>query len=235
MPKYSSVDLLERCRRNTLRPSTDAQQLDADWYAFLTEAQDEWYAHLASICPDVLVGPPTVLTTADGGLTYTFGTDADGHNIFPIGHMEIRSHPGGAVLLPTNDWGPAGDFIPCGDYIKWPNGIKRTYGTTGPVARFITPPGVIDDTHEPTLKPIFARGLLVPRACAKWARRGGLRDPQPFLDAEQELWLGNPAAGTMGVLGALRTQTNFIGLQALAGGDENAWWRNMQGSVGYNL
>ena len=233
-PKYSSADLLARCQRAALRPSTDAQQTPADWYAFLTEAQDEWYQHFATVCPEVLYQNPTVMTTADGGLTYTFGVDADGNNIFPMGSVEIRANPGGPLLLPTVEWGVMNDYVREGDHIRWPNNQKRTYGTTGPVARFIAPAGTIDDTHQPTLKPLAARLLLVYRACAKWARRGGLRDPQPFLDMEQEVWLGNPAAGTNGVLGMLRSQFLFSGLEGISASDNDvAWWRGINtGSQG---
>src|SRR5690348_6155626 len=104
MAKYDAADLLARCKRNAMRPATDAQQTDADWYAFLTEAQDEWFQSIAVMCPEALYGPPTVLSTADQGLTFTFGTDADGNNIFPMGSVEIRGSSGGPMLLPTNEW-----------------------------------------------------------------------------------------------------------------------------------
>lgn len=211
-----------------MRPATDASQTSVDWYAYLTEAQDEWYAHLASIVPEVLYGNPTVMVTADSGLTYSFGTDVDGNKIFPMGQVEIRANPGGPLLLPTVEWGVMNDYIPEGDHIRWPNNTKRTFGTTGPVARFISPPGLLDDTRPPTLKPLAARLLLVHRACAKWARRGGLRDPQPFLDEETEAWLGNPQAGVLGILGMLRTQYAFIGLQGVTPADQDvAWWRSI--------
>jgi hypothetical protein len=232
MAKYDSADLLERCVRLSMRPTTDAQQTTADWYAFLTEAQDEWYAHFASIVPEVLYGDPVVLTSADGGYTYTFGLDAAGDPIFPIGHVELRTSRNGAVLLPTTDWGNVGDFLLEGNKIRWPNGAARSFGSEGPVARFITPPDVISASVQPVLIPKAARMLLVHRACAKWARRGGMRDPQPFLDQEQELWLGNPEAGVMGILGTLKTQANFSGAAAVAD-DGAAWWRNINTGSGY--
>ena len=129
--------------------------------------------------------------------------------------------------MPTVEWGNSGDYILEGNRIRWPNGQRRTFGSTGPVARFITPPTEISASVEPALKPAFARILLVHRACVKWARRGGLRDPQPFLDQEAEAWLGAPENGVMGILGALRTQANFSGLQAVAPHDVEAWWRGM--------
>ena len=233
MAKYDSADLLARCYRVAQRPTTDAQQTSVDWYAFLTEAQDEWFSHFASICPEVLYGDPVVLTSADGGYTYTFGDDADGDPIFPMGHIEIRTSRNGSVLTPTTDWGGSGDFLLEGNKIRWPNGATRAWGTTGPVARFITPPDVISATVEPVLLPKQARILLVYRACAKWARRGGLRDPQPFLDMEQEAWLGNPEAGVNGILGMLRTQANFSGAAAVAGADDEAWYRNINTGSGY--
>lgn len=235
MALYDTADLLARCYRNALRPSTDSQQSAADWYAFLTEAQQEWYAHFASVVPWVLYSNPTLMTTADSGLTYTFGTDADGNNIFPMGQVEIRAHSGGAVLTPTTEWGPQGDFVQEGDHIRFPNGQARTYGN-GPIARFIAQPGVIDGSHEPTLKPVMARVLLVYRACAKWARRGGLRDPQPFLDQENEAWIGNPQAGVNGLLGMLRTQMQFSGLEGLNVDNSDTWFRGVgQNSSDYRM
>lgn len=233
MAKYDSADLLDRCQRGAQRPTTDVQQTTADWYAFLTEAQDEWFTHIASIAPDVLYGDPVVMTTTDNGLTYTFGTDADGDPIFPMGHIELRSSPNGAVLHPTTDWGNVGDFLLEGDRIRFPNGSRRTFGTGGPVARFITPPNVISASVQPVLKPKQARMLLVYRALAKWARRGGLRDPQPYLDQEQELWLGNPDSGVMGILGMLKTQANFSGMAATAPMDVDTWWRGIDTGSGY--
>ena len=234
MAKLDSADLLAKCQRAAMRPTTDAQQSPADWYAFLSEAQDEYYNTFAAICPQVLYSPPTVMTTADGGLTYTFGVDSDGRNIFPMGSVEVRTSPNSSVLVPTTDWSNTGGFVQEGDHIRWPNGRKLTFGTTGPTARFIAPPGIIDDTHQPTLMPYSARLLLVYRACAKWARRGGLRDPQPFLDQEMEVWLGNPANGVMGILGMLKLQYGFSGNEGL--GDEYGdarWWANINGSMNY--
>lgn len=232
--KYDTADLLARCQRAALRPGTDAQQTPADWYAFLTEAQDEWYNYLSAICPQALMGPPTVLTTPDGGITYYFGTDTDGNNIFPIGSVEIRTAPAGTLLMPAAEWSNSYGFVQEGDHIRWPNAQKRYYGTTGPIARFITPPGIIDATHEPTFKPLSARPLLVYRACAKWARRGGLRDPQPFLDQEQEIWLGNPQAGINGVLGMLKQQFQMSGYEGIQDDvNDIRWWAGLNGSMGY--
>lgn len=225
MAKYDSADLLARCIRNAQQPAFGSATSTTDWYAYLSESQDEWFTIFASIVPDVLYGPSVVLTTTDDGLTYTFGTDADGDPIFPMGHIELRAAPNGTVLTPTVDWGNAGDYLIDGDTIRFPNGQKRTFGGDGPVARFITPPNVIDELTQPVLKPKFARILLVYRALAKWARRGGLRDPQPYLDQEAEAWLGAPENGVMGILGALKTQANFSGAAAIAPHSGEAWWR----------
>lgn len=232
MAKYDSADLLARCQRTAMRPTTDAQQTPDDWYAHLTEAQDEWYTHFASIVPEVLYGNPVLMTSADGGHTYTFGLDDDSDPIFPMGHIELRTSRSGSLLVPTTDWASGGDYLLEGNRIRWPNGVARSFGSTGPVARFITPPGVIDAATQPVLLPKQARILLVYRACAKWARRGGMRDAQPFLDQEQEAWLGNPEKGVNGILGMLKTQANFTGAQAVAEFGE-AWWRGMNTGSGY--
>lgn len=227
MALWDAADLLERCQRAADRPTTDESMAPADWYAFLTEAQFEWITHLASICPATQYGAPVQLVSADGGYTYDFPDDADGDPLFPMGQLEIRATRSGALLQPGNDWSDRGDYVPEGTRIRMPNGRSRTF-PQGPWARYIAPPAAISASSAPTMQPKHARILLVYRACRKWASKGGLRDPQPFLDQESEAWYGAPAAGVTGILGMLKTQYAFEGMAAIA--DEAGdfpWWRSM--------
>jgi hypothetical protein len=220
---YSSADLLQRYIDMAQRPTTESASADFRALAFrlMTEAQSEWITHFAAIVPDVVRSSPLKMESTDGGYTYEF-RDSLGNGVFPIGHVEIRASRTGPVLTPCSDTAVMGDYVPEGYRIRIPNGQMRTF-TEGPYARAVLPPGPITEDVEPTLQPPFARVLIVYRALSKWARRGGMRDPQPFLDMENEAWYGNPNAGVTGILGALRTQHAYAGMAMPT--DPAAWWR----------
>lgn len=223
MALWDSADLLQRFNDYALRPAneTGADAWTARAYRLLTEAQSEWITSIAAVAPESQYGAPTRMVSTDAGATYEF-RDAAGNPVFPMGHAEIRASRSGVVLWPTSDASTAGDYVPEGNRIRIPNGQTRAF-PDGPYARFVAPGGEISATAAPTLQPPHARILIVYRALAKWARRGGMRDPQPFLDMENEAWLGNAAAGVHGILGALRTQHAFGGACAPMGAD--SWWR----------
>src|SRR5438105_13441045 len=94
---------------------TATEWTDAVLYNYLQEAQELVYEDLATHVPEVLMTGPTLLTTADGGASYTFGTDADGDPIFPLGQAEIRESKAGRLLVPAADFDQAGDFVMYGD------------------------------------------------------------------------------------------------------------------------
>lgn len=233
MGAWNTADLLARCKRQAKRPATDQVTTDPDWYAFLTEAQAEWMTTLANCAPQSQYGAPVMLTTSDGGHTYDFPwlDDAD-HTlgrVFPMGYVELRATRAGQLLLPCAEWSDAGDFVHEGDLIRIPGGRARTFPDGGPYARYITPPGVIDDATEPVLKPPHARCLLVYRALRKWASQGGRQDPQPYLDLEGEAWYGAPDRGVHGLLGMFKTQFQFTGMEAIPDLEVgSAWWRGMR-------
>lgn len=223
MALWDSADLLSRMVSYMLRPESETSDASnvALYYALLTEAQSEWVTHIASVAPSSQVGAPCLMVSTDGGQTYEF-RNAQNVKVFPMGHAEIRASRGGPLLLPTSDASMAGDYVPEGDHIRIPNGVTRVY-PAGPYARFIDPAGEISASSAPTLNPPHARILLVFRALSKWARRGGMRDPQPFLDMENEAWFGNPAAGVHGILGMLQTQQAVGGIPMSSMG--GSWWR----------
>lgn len=224
MALYDSADLLARAKFRARRPSPDESMSDANWYALLTDAQAHWVRQLATHVPEQMY-TAEILTTADAGVSYDFASE-------PLGEYELRATPNGRLLIPGPDWDPGVDFVPNGKKIRFPGGRAKTF-TGGPAARYVKAPGVIDATTEPTLLPMHARILLCARACIEWARRGGLEDPQPYLDWENELWFGNPAMGETGILGALKQQYFLRGAEAVPQGGVEDWWRFIDGGEGY--
>lgn len=207
MAAWDTNDLVTRCKRMAQRPEADEQTTAATWHEMLSEGQAYWMIMLATHVPEVNYGSPTKLTTADSGLTYDFPS-------FPLGHVELRKSPTGAVMIPGPEWDIGADYVPEGKKIRFPDGKTKTFAD-GPYARFVAEPGLIDANTAPVLLPETARQLLVARAVALWADRGGLRDPRPFLALEHKLWAGDPnVLGDMGYMGALKHQFLFAGTAA---------------------
>lgn len=176
--------LLAQCIRYAQRPSTDEQMETADWYALLTEAQSSVIQRLATPFPAHFYGSPTLLTSADSGKTYTFGTDADGVNIVPFGHVEIYAKEGGRPYFAASYDTFSGDaFVIEGDKIRMPRNRARTF-SAGPYARFVAEPGVIDASTEvdARLRPKSIRQLLVWDALVRWCSIGQFRDPRTYQE-----------------------------------------------------
>lgn len=214
MAFMDSAQLLAECKRLAKRPATDTGTTDPDWYALLTQAQIQEYNNFATHFPKVLYGGPVALTSVDGGITYNFPDDADGNPIVPLGNIELYEALDKKPLRHGAFWDRTADYVLEGSKIRMPQNKAKSFGS-GPFARFITPPGVLDATTQPTLQPITARILLVYRACGLWARRGNLRDPKPFDDAWKLAWYGNHVTGDIGFLAALKTQDAFMGAEAI--------------------
>lgn len=226
MANFDSADCLARVRANLNRPATDEALSDAQLYSFLTEAQQRVVGMIAANCPEAMYGEPTLLTTADDGLTYTFGTDVDAAEIFALGQVELRSgKSSGRVILPGTDWNDTTErFIFDGTKIRWPGQRTRTF-TDGPYARFITPPNVVSASIEPTLVPRYARILMVYDAQARAERR--LK--QDYTISEEifnRTWF-NPETNE-GILPALLKQYHNQGLMSEGDtmGGTGLWWRS---------
>lgn len=224
MPLFDTADLLARCKREARRPAVDREMEDGDWYAYLTEAQVHWVREIATQVPEQMFVTEK-LATADGGVTYTFSLE-------PMGDYELRISPTGRLLVPGAEWDMAADFVPNGQTIRFP-GQKPKAFSNGPWARYVPTPDVIDLTHEPTLKPTHARILLVHRALILWASRGGLRDPRPFQQLENDAWFGNPATGQFGLQAMLRSQPFLGGSAAIPSGTADDWYRYVDDGSGY--
>ncbi len=216
MAQFDTADMLARAKVLAQRPSTDQQQSDANWYQMLSEAQDHWFGVFSLHCPWVLMTAPTLMVTADSGETWTFGTDTDSVNIFPLS-VVVYSKKDGRILRPGTYWDTNADYVWEGDKIRFARGKTKTF-TDGPYARFITPPDDITVSVQPTFKPKRARILLVYRAVALWASRGDVRNPQKYFDLEERAWVGRPEIGDYGLLGQLKMQNPFQGVEAFGAG-----------------
>lgn len=209
MAAWDSADLLSRFKVLAARPVTDTANSDTVIYSLLTEAQAAWFNVFAAQVPYVLMGAPTLMSTADGGATYTFPG-----GIYPLAVELYDSLSPARLLKPAAYYDANGDYVWEGNKIRFPQGETNTFGGGPPYARYITPPDVIDAATQPTLVPPHCRLLMVYRAVAEWANRGGYRDPAPFYDLERRFWMGNPQIGDIGALGALKAQNPALGAMA---------------------
>jgi hypothetical protein len=162
MAGYASADLLATFNRLAGRPDADAID-DPTKYQWLADAQQAVVAKIASIAPFVLYGPPTVLTSPDGGYTFTFGTDANGNAIAPMGKVAIYSS---LASIPDNGWTEGTDFLNEGVRIRLPNNMVYS----GPLYwRGAIPPTTLDATTEPVLMPPPSRLLIAIQAVQDFA------------------------------------------------------------------
>lgn len=227
MASYDSAALLAAFKRDTNWPRNGEGPLtDDEIYEYLSEAQEEIIGEVAMYAPDAMIGPPVALVTADSGVTYTFGTDTDGDLLYPLA-AEVFASANGRQLYASTWSNPGGDFVLEGNTIRTTNGRARTY-TSGPIARFVTPPAPISDSTEPSLLPKFARKLIVLRAAEKYAQRGGKLDPRPYQEEYATVWAGKPGMGG-GVLLQLKQQFN---VGKLTDRQRIAWAQFADGSVG---
>lgn len=214
MAQFDSADLLAQFALYANRPTTDEALTDAQKYRFLSDAQQEVLAELATIAPKSQMQAPVLLTTADGGVTYTFGTDVDGNNIFPLA-CEVYARVDGRELY-ASSWERGGDFVIEGDRIRSPGNRAITY-SAGPYARFVRADAQLSASSAPVLKPVMARKLILFRALLKWASVGGRIDPGPWREEYDRTWSQ--------WLPAFRTQFSADPVVANEGlGGNYIWW-----------
>lgn len=164
MAGWASADLLERFQMYLGRGNGGVMAADELWtdaraYMWLADAQEAIYAELAPMAPAAFVGAPVQLTSADGGVTWTFGS-----GVYPLGHVEVYAQEsGGRALLASNYGTSGGDFVIEGDSIRTPGNRTRTY-STGPWARFTAFPSRISAAVEPSVSPDAARELILWKA-----------------------------------------------------------------------
>jgi hypothetical protein len=216
MALYDTADLLRRCKNLSRRPATDQAMTDTKWYDFLTEAQQEAYPDIFSRFPDYGYSTPVLLTSTDGGKTYTFGLDqgVSGDPIRPTGHTEIYPN---LSAIPDSPLTPGADFLIEGGLIRMPGNRTRLF-PNGPYARFVADPAVaISAAQEPLLQPKMARMLLVYKALEQWASRRGSGANPSYWEGKYDKYLEK-------VFLSLATAYNRRGSQAAGADSDRVWW-----------
>jgi len=151
---WQSSDLLTRFNAYAGRPTTDAIT-DPEKYQRLSDGQNAVLVEIANVVPRVLYGPPTAMTTADGGYTWTFGVDGNGYPLFPLGKASIYPN---LDAVPDYPWQPGLDYLDEGTQIRIPNNIQWP----GPLYWYgMTPPQAIAADVQPVIQPPPSRILIV--------------------------------------------------------------------------
>ncbi len=218
MALYDTDDLVATFYRYADRPDDDEDLTESDVWGYLTDAQVQVVAEVAALFPRLLMSAPTLMTSADGGYTYTLGNDTDGDVIYPFGHAEVFAQLTNGQELYGSTYGAYnGDFVFEGGKVRVPAGNTRSFAS-GPYIRYVALPLQINGTTEPILQPKQIRQLIVFRALELWANTGGHRDPKPFANMYQRAWTGSNG----GFLAMLTTQYRQSTQAAMAGIE---WWR----------
>jgi hypothetical protein len=159
---YESIDLLNLFNRYAGRPEGDLIP-DSAKYDRLAKAQDKVLMYIMATCPRVLYQGPTAMTSADGGYTWTFGTDDNGYAIFPLGNAQIYPT---LSAYPSYPWVPGADYLDLGTSVKMPAntpwggslywvGVIQPEAITGNVdpfmdfaREFMRDPGLVDEMQR---------------------------------------------------------------------------------------
>jgi hypothetical protein len=216
----TSTELLARLRLVTRRPENDRDLTNARAYTFLTDAQTELVYNLSAHIPDIMKGAPKLMTTSDGGLTYSFPNNED-----PLGSIEIYPAPYMDPLIEGPLWSTTADYAREGSKkIRMANGRARTFAD-GPWARYIVKPGVIDAAKQPTIQPVDLRRVLPWKAAEIWAETGNQYDPTPYRNRAQKMLWGDPESpGDLGIIPAYKLQHMSSGMTSSPG--LGLWWRS---------
>ena len=175
---WQNTDLLIRFNRMAGRPPADAIG-DPVKYLALADAQDAVITKISGIVGRAMYGAPTLMTTADSGLTWTFGTDGNGYPLVPLAAHVYLS----LSAIPSYPWNPGQDYLDEGSTIRMPNNTPYT-GTL--YWQGITPPQQISASVQPILNPPAARILICIKAVQTFAEEA-IRNPS-LVDEMQMRW-----------------------------------------------
>lgn len=219
MSGWTSNDLADRFLTYLGRGIGGVMDNDELWttaraFMWLADAQETVFAEMAPIAPFAFVSPPTQLTTADGGITYTFGAD-----VYPFGHVEVYAQEtGGRSLFATTYGNSSGDFVFEGALIRTPGNRARSYAN-GPWARFTAFPTRLSASVQPSVSPPPARELILWKALENATEvSAGAMDPTP--------WATKYAEAKRRWTITWQTQYQSAGQQALAL-PNGPWWLNL--------
>lgn len=182
MATFDVADCVAHIRRYCRIPDVTEYPSADDLYTFLRDAENRVKHELGSVAPEVLYNAPTLLTSADGGYTYTFGTDSGSNAIAPIGHVRLfasKQH------IPFEPLESGIEYVWEGTKVRMVQNAPRTFAD-GPYAQWIAPTLVIDGSSNTMTLPVQLRMLAVHDACQRYAMSGGVLDPTPYEKAYTE-------------------------------------------------
>lgn len=170
MATMTSANLLELFNQLSGRPDSGDSMTDAQKYARLSAAQNVVIEQASAVAPNAFYSKATyantpTLTTTDQQV-FTFGTDANGDAIFPIGKVRIFEN---LAAIPDYPWVEGVDYLDEGTQIRIPN--NQTYGGTL-YWRGIAPYADITASVQPSLLPPPFRILIVYEAVRRYAEEG---------------------------------------------------------------
>ena len=146
------------------------------------------YVLLATYCPNALISVPTQMVTADLGYTYTFGTDADGNNLYPVGSVSIFRSLGD---IPSWAMVEGVEFEMEGNLIRFPD--NRPFSGPAPYFHGTLLPLTLTAATAPTLKPIQARSMIISCGAIRYAEDLGnakqLANFQTRFQSEWTRWI----------------------------------------------
>jgi hypothetical protein len=162
---FDSADCLAQFNEITGRPATD-EITTASKYARLARGQVEVLYDIAAVYPQCLyrTAGPTATTTT-GGIVHTFGTDAQGNAVAPLGQVWIGRS--------TSRY-PDPDLLEGVDYMNEGTQIRMLNERSEPTLYWmgIPTPADISASVEPSLRPAPARRLFVIKAAETFGREG---------------------------------------------------------------
>ena len=166
---YQSTDLVATFNLLANRPVGETGSAgpvtDTQKYQYLAQAQDQCILQIANISGNVLYGNPTLMTSADGGYTYTFGVDGNGYPLFLLdGHIYPTLNS-----IPSCPWVPGQDYLDEGVTIR---SLNNTPFSVAPYFQGITTPAAMSASIQPVLTPPYARLLIPIRAVQNFAQAG---------------------------------------------------------------
>lgn len=173
MATWDNAYLLKMFNRYAGQAATGGSISDADKYERLSEGQMRVIQEMMAVVPYSLYphtdSLPTMTSIANGNI-WTFGTDANGYAIAPMGKARIFPNQ---QSFPDFPWVEGSDYVNEGTQIRLTN--LRTWST--PLYWYgITLPADITSSGQPALFPETFRDLIVYQAVLAFAEEGG-RDP----------------------------------------------------------
>lgn len=227
-PLWDSSDVLARVKLYAGLPTNTEEMADADWFMLMTEAEREWVGTMAAQYPYLMMGAPALMSSEDSGLTYHLTASAT-----PLA-IQVFDAPNGSLLRPGAFWDSDAGYVWEGERIRFPKNATRTFAN-GPYARYVAQPtAALSATATMTLKPDYARILVVYRTLAKWASIGNLGDPSVWERRERQAWMGDPQSpGDVGILGALKLQNPFYGAASYSNAESTTGLDMLRTVAGY--